>query len=170
MKTVPRKGAKAPTVPAAERPDRLYATNRRARFDYFIVESLEVGLVLTGTEIKSVRAGRANITEAFAKIERGELWLLNTHIAPYEAAGGFAHHELTRPRKLLAHRRQITHLAGLAAESGNTLVPLRLYDRNGHVKIELGVARGKHSYDKRQAIAKRDADRQIARAMRVNAR
>lgn len=164
--------ATAPSAkaPAENRPDRLYATNRRARFDYHILESLEVGLVLTGTEIKSVRAGRANIGEAFAKIERGELWLINAHIAPYEAAGGFAHHELTRPRKLLAHRRQIAHLAGKAAESGATLIPLRLYDRRGHVKIELGVARGKHTYDKRQAIAKRDADRQIARAMRVNSR
>jgi SsrA-binding protein len=157
-------------APAKPQQDRLYATNRRARFDYHILESLEVGLVLTGSEIKSVRAGRANIGEAYARVERGELWLLNAHIAPYDAAGGFSRHDPVRPRKLLAHRRQIAHLAGKAGEPGTTLIPLRLYDRAGHVKIELGVARGKRSYDKREAIAKREAERQIARAMRVSMR
>lgn len=154
-------------VKSPSQPDRLYANNRRARYDYHILESLEVGVVLTGTEIKSVRAGRANLREAFAKVDRRELWLINAHIAPYDA-GSYANHDPLRPRKLLAHGREIAHLAGKAAEPGNTLIPLRLYDRRGHVKIELGVARGKHSYDKRQTIAKRDADRQIARAMRVN--
>lgn len=160
------RGAHAPSKPEAP-PERLYANNRRARFDYHILESLEVGLVLTGTEIKSVRAGRVNLREAFAKVERGELWLINAHIAPYDA-GSYANHDPIRPRKLLAHGRQIAHLAGRAAEPGVTLIPLRLYDKNGHVKIELGVARGKHTYDKREAIARRDAQRQIARAMRTN--
>lgn len=145
---------------------RTYAVNRRARYDYHILETLEVGIVLTGTEIKSVRAGRANLREAFARVERRELWLINAHIAPYDG-GNRNNHEPTRTRKLLAHTREIGKLAGLAAQPGTTLIPLRMYDRRGHVKIELGVARGKHSYDKREAIAKRDAERQIARAMRV---
>jgi SsrA-binding protein len=143
--------------------DRLYATNRRALHEYHILESLEVGIALTGTEIKSVRAGRVNLREAYAKVDRGELWLYNAHISPYDAGNRY-NHEPTRTRKLLAHTREIARLAGRASESGVTLVPLRMYDRNGHVKVDLAVARGKHAYDKRAALAERDARREIERA------
>ncbi|HZT07898.1 MAG TPA: SsrA-binding protein SmpB [Chloroflexota bacterium] len=145
--------------------ERVYATNRRAYHEYHILETLEVGIALTGTEIKSVRAGKVNLREAYARVERGELWLLNAHISPYEAGNRY-NHDPIRPRKLLAHTREIAHLAGRASETGVTLVPLRVYDRRGHVKVELGVARGKRSYDKRAAIAERDARREIERAVK----
>lgn len=143
--------------------ERSYATNRRALYEYHVLETLEVGIALTGTEIKSVRAGRVNLREAYARVERAELWLYNAHISPYEAGNRY-NHEPTRTRKLLAHTREIGRLAGRASESGATLVPLRMYDRRGHVKIELAVARGKHRYDKRAALAERDARREIERA------
>lgn len=143
--------------------DRVYATNRRAHHDYTILETLEVGIVLTGTEIKSIRAGRANLREAYARVERGELWLHNAHLSPYEPGSRY-NADPTRTRKLLAHTREIDRLAGRASEAGTTLVPLRLYDRKGYVKIELAVARGRRRYDKRAAIAKREAERQVARA------
>ena len=145
--------------------ERLYATNRRALHEYHILETLEVGIALTGTEIKSVRAGKVNLREAYARVERGELWMHNAHISPYEAGNRY-NHEPTRPRKLLAHIREIARLAGKASESGVTLVPLRMYDRNGHVKVALTVARGKYSYDKRAALAERDARREIERAVK----
>lgn len=155
-----------PTAPSPERPIRTYATNRRAGYEYSILETLEVGIALTGTEIKSIRAGRANLREAYGKVERGELWLYNAHISPYEAGNRF-NHEPDRPRKLLAHTREIARLAGRSSEPGTTLIPMKLYDRRGHVKVELAVARGKRRYDKRAAIAKREADRQIARATKI---
>jgi SsrA-binding protein len=145
--------------------ERLYATNRRALHEYHLLETLEVGIALTGTEIKSVRAGKVNLREAYARVERGELWMHNAHISPYEAGNRY-NHEPTRPRKLLAHTREIARLAGKASESGVTLVPLRMYDRDGHVKVALAVARGKHSYDKRAALAERDARREIERAVK----
>ena len=145
--------------------ERLYATNRRAVHEYHILETLEVGIALTGTEIKSVRAGRVNLRQAYAKVERRELWLYNAHISPYEA-GSWTNHEPTRPRKLLAHTREIGRLAGRASESGVTLIPLRMYDKRGHVKIDLAVGRGKHSYDKRATMAERDARREIDRAVK----
>ena len=151
-------------APASER-QRLYANNRRALHEYQINETIEVGIALTGTEIKSIRAGRVNLREGYARVERGELWLYNVHISPYEAGNRY-NHEPTRKRKLLAHTREIGRLAGKAAESGATLVPLRIYDRGGHVKIELAVARGKRSYDKRAALAERDARREIERAVK----
>lgn len=149
----------APTRPR----ERVYASNRRALHEYHILESLEVGIALTGTEIKSIREGRVNLREAYAKVERGELWLYNAHISPY-AAGNRYNHDPLRTRKLLAHTREIGHLAGRAAETGCTLVPLRVYDRRGHVKVDLAVARGKRQFDKRQAMAERDARREIERA------
>jgi SsrA-binding protein len=152
------------TAPAQPR-ERLYASNRRALHEYAILEALEVGIALTGTEIKSVRAGKVNLREAYARVERGELWLYNAHISPYDAGNRY-NHEPTRKRKLLAHTREIGRLAGKAAESGNTLVPLRIYDRRGHVKVELAVARGKRSYDKRATMAERDARREIERAVK----
>jgi SsrA-binding protein len=128
---------------------------------------MEVGIVLTGTEIKSVRAGRVNLREAYARVERRELWLHNAHISQYDA-GNRHNHEPTRPRKLLAHTREIGKLAGKQSEAGVTLIPLRMYDRNGVVKLQLAVAKGKHSYDKREAVKEREAQREMARAVRHN--
>jgi len=147
------------------RPVRTYATNRRALHEYHILEDLEVGIALTGTEIKSVRAGRVNLREAYARVAGGELWLHNAHISPYDAGNRY-NHEPTRTRKLLAHTREIGRLAGKASETGVTLIPLRMYDRRGHVKVALAVARGKRSYDKRAALAERQARREIDRAMK----
>lgn len=138
--------------------------NRRARHEYDILESLEGGLVLTGTEIKSIRDGRVNIRDAFARPEEGELWLFNAHIAPY-ANGNRANHEPMRPRKVLMHRGQIDDLTSKVQEKGLTLVPLKLYIKNHRAKVELGLARGRRLYDKRAAIARREADRQMQRAV-----
>jgi SsrA-binding protein len=144
---------------------RTITVNRKAYHDYHILESLEAGIVLTGTEIKSIRAGRVNIRDAYAKPEGDELWLVNAHIAAYEAASRFGH-EPNRPRKLLLHRRQIDELAGMVTQKGLTLVPLKLYIKSGVAKLELGVARGKRLHDKREAIARRDTEREIGRALR----
>lgn len=138
------------------------AVNRRARHDYTIEQTLEAGLVLTGTEIKSIRAGRVNLAEAYARVERGEAWLIGAHIAPYEQGNRF-NHEPTRTRKLLLHRDQIAELVGRTQAKGETLVPLRLYLRNGMAKVELGVARGKKVHDKRRSIAERDMRRELER-------
>jgi len=139
--------------------------NRKAYHDYHILETMEAGLVLTGTEIKSIRSGRVNIRDAYAKPETGELWLVNAHIASYQAASHF-NHEPNRPRKLLLHRRQIDELAVMVTQKGLTLVPLRLYIKRGIAKLELGVARGKRLHDKREAIARRETEREIGRALR----
>jgi SsrA-binding protein len=141
------------------------AVNRKAYHDYTILESLEAGIVLMGSEIKSIRAGRVNIRDAYAKPEGGELWLVNAHIAAYEAASRFGH-EPNRPRKLLLHRRQINELAGMVTQKGLTLVPLKLYIKKGIAKLDLGVARGKRLHDKRESIARRDTEREIGRALR----
>jgi SsrA-binding protein len=145
--------------------DATLAVNRRAYHDYFVEETYEAGLVLTGTEIKSLRAGKANLREGYARVRNGELWLLNIHIAPYDQ-GNIYNHEPTRDRKLLLHRRQINELMGKVQRSGLTLVPLRLYLKHGRAKLELGLARGKKQYDKREAIAERDARRDLERALR----
>jgi SsrA-binding protein len=142
------------------------ALNRRARHEYSVEETVEAGLVLTGSEIKSIRAGRANLAEAYARIERGEAWLIGAHIAPYEQANRF-NHEPTRTRKLLLHRDQISELVGKTQAKGYTLVPLRLYLRDGLAKIELGLARGRKTHDKRRVIAERDARRQLERESKV---
>jgi len=143
-------------------PDKTVAVNRRARHQYAIEETLEAGLALTGTEIKSIRAGRVNLAEAYARIERGEAWLIGAHIAPYEQ-GNRNNHEPTRTRKLLLHRDQIAELSGRTLAKGFTLVPLKLYIRNGMAKLELGIGRGKKAYDKRRTIAERDARRDLER-------
>ncbi|MCK4964047.1 MAG: SsrA-binding protein SmpB [Dehalococcoidia bacterium] len=140
--------------------------NRKAYHDYTILESVEAGIVLTGTEIKSIRAGRVNIRDAYAHPQGGELWLFNAHIALYEA-GSRDNHEPTRPRKLLLHRRQIDELAGKVTQKGFTLVPLKLYIKNGVAKVELGLATGKKRYDKRQSMASRQAGRDMERAMKL---
>ena len=141
------------------------AVNRKAYHDYDILESLEVGIVLTGTEIKSIRAGKVNIRDAYAKPEGGELWLFNAHVARYDA-GSLYNHEPNRRRKLLLHSRQIKELTGTVTQRGLTLVPLKLYIKRGVAKLELGIARGKRVHDKRDVIARRAADREIERALK----
>ena len=146
-------------------PIKEITVNRRAFHDYHILERLEAGLVLTGTEIKSIRQGQVNIRHAYAKVEDGELWLMGAHIALYPA-GGVHNHEPTRTRKLLVHQDEISRLQGQLAQKGITLVPLRLYIKNHKAKVELGLARGKRVYDKRQAIRRREAEREARRAIR----
>ena len=143
-------------------PDETIAVNRRARHEYAIEETVEAGLVLTGTEIKSIRAHKANLAEAYARIDGDEAWLIGAHIAPY-AEGNRWNHEPTRTRKLLLHRGQILELINLTKAKGLTLIPLRLYIRNGMAKLELGVARGKKAHDKRRTIAERDMRRELER-------
>ena len=149
--------------------DTTIAVNRRARFDYDIVDTVEAGLVLTGTEVKSLRAGKASLAQAFATIRRGEAWLVQAHIPEY-AFGNRANHDPTRQRKLLLHRHQIAELERFAQEQGRTLVPMRLYWKDGRAKILLGLARGKAQHDKRAAMAERDAERQMQRALREGER
>lgn len=150
-------------------PDKTVAVNRRARHQYAIEETLEAGLALTGTEIKSIRAGRVNLAEAYARIERGEAWLIGAHIAPYEQ-GNRNNHEPTRTRKLLLHRDQISELVGRTQAKGFTLVPMKLYIRNGMAKLEIGIGRGKKAFDKRRTIAERDARRDLERSTKERVR
>jgi len=145
--------------------ERTLALNRRARHDYAIEETVEAGLVLTGTEIKSLRAGKASLAEAYARVEKGEAWLIGAHIAQWPGASR-ENHEPRRDRKLLLHRDQIAHLAGQTQAKGFTLVPLRIYvNVRGHAKIELGLGRGKKLYDRRREIAARDARRALEREL-----
>ena len=149
---------------------KLVADNRKARFDYAIEETFEAGVSLTGTEVKSLRLGRANLRDAHAFIRDGEVYLLNAHIAPYEQ-GNRMNHEPTRSRKLLLHRKEIDHLEGRVRQQGMTLVPLRIYfTERGRAKVEIALARGKKQYDKRRTIADRDAKRQMERAIRQRQR
>jgi SsrA-binding protein len=148
-----------------DKPIRTVASNRKAFHDYFITEKLETGVALTGTEIKSVRGGHVSLQDSFAKIEDGEVWLHHVHIAPY-AFGNRENVEPVRRRKLLLHREEIRRLDRKVREKGVTLVPLRVYIKGSRAKVELGLARGKRLYDKREAIAERDASRDIARALR----
>lgn len=144
---------------------KLVAANRKARHDYFIDETYEAGIVLTGTEIKSARVGRVNLRDSYVQVKNGELWLIDTHIAPYEQAG-HSSHEPKRPRKLLMRRREINWLEGKVQEKGYTLIPLRLYLKdNKWAKVEIALARGKKLYDKRQAIRERDAQREMERGL-----
>lgn len=157
---------------AKEKPkgdERNISENRKARHDYFIEESMEAGIVLQGTEVKSCRAGRVNLRDGYAQVESGELVLHNVHISPYEQ-GNRANHEPLRTRKLLMHKDEIRRLGSKVREKGYTLVPLRLYFKKGRVKVEVGLAQGKKSYDKRDDIAARDAEREMARAMRSRGR
>jgi len=142
----------------------IIAVNRRARHDYDIQETYDAGLVLTGTEIKSVRARRVDLRDAYAQVERGEAWLHNMHISPYEP-GSRENKDPRRTRKVLLHRREINRLMGRAVERGLTIVPLRLYLERGYAKIELGLGRGRRQYDKRKAIAEREARREQERAL-----
>ncbi|MGI6075505.1 MAG: SsrA-binding protein SmpB [Pyramidobacter sp.] len=146
--------------------DKVVAQNRRARHDYFIVETFECGIVLTGTEIKSVRDGKVNLKDSYAKFERGELWLMNAHISPYEKASWYQH-DPRRNRKLLMHRKELRRLSAKVKEKGLTLIPLYMYLKAGRLaKIALALAQGKNVHDKRDAIIERNAKRSIAREMR----
>jgi SsrA-binding protein len=144
---------------------KLVAENRRARYDYELLDRFEAGIVLSGTEVKSLRQGRASLGQAYAEVRDGEAWLMNASIATYDQ-GNIANHEPERPRKLLLHRREIASLLGKVRERGFTLVPTRLYFKDGRAKVELALARGKERHDKRRDIARREADRQIERAMK----
>ncbi|WP_337172907.1 SsrA-binding protein SmpB [Gemmatimonas aurantiaca] len=143
----------------------LIARNKRARHDYEILETWEAGIVLTGTEVKALRDGRANLTDAFGIVKEGEVYLLNLHIGAY-GQGNVFNHDPTRTRKLLLHRREIRRLIGAVERQGLTLVPLDLYFKGGRVKTRLALARGKQQHDRREDIKKRDAEREIARALR----
>jgi SsrA-binding protein len=154
-----RKGGRAPVI-----------ENRRARHDYLIEETIEAGIVLVGSEIKSVRAGRVNLTESFVRIENGQAWWLNAHISPWPQAGTHFNHEPLRPRKLLLHDNEIMYLRGKVEQKGFTLVPLKLYFVHGLAKLEIALAKGKKLYDKRDSLAERDADREIERAMKSRGR
>jgi SsrA-binding protein len=150
---------------AREQGRKVIARNRRARFDYRIENTYEAGLMLTGTEVKSLRAGRASLTDGFAQISDGEVWLHNVHIPEY-TQGTWTNHEPRRTRKLLLHRKEIEKLSSRTAEQGLTLVPLSLYFKDGKAKVELGLGRGKRTYDKRHDLASRDAAREMDRAVR----
>jgi SsrA-binding protein len=146
--------------------EKLIADNRRARHDYHLTDRVEAGIVLKGTEVKSLRDGRADLARAYAEIrDDGQAWLVGSHISTYEQ-GNIANHEPDRDRKLLLHRKELDSLAGKVRERGFTLVPTRLYWKNGRAKVELAVARGKEVRDKRRDLARRDADRQIERALK----
>lgn len=147
----------------------MIAVNRKAYHDYHIQESFEAGIVLKGSEIKSIREGKVNLSDAYARPENGELWLYNSHIASYDAAS-YNTHEPIRPRKLLLHRKEIDILTGKVMQKSLTLVPLKLYIKHGVAKVELGVAKGKKVYDKRETIARRDAEREIERALKYRRR
>ena len=146
--------------------EKIVTVNRRAYHDYFIDEEVEAGVQLTGTEIKSIRDGRVNIRDAYARVERSEMFVYGMHISPYEQAGQYFQHDPLRPRKLLLHRKQIEYLERQTETKGFTLVPLRLVLRKGRAKMDIGLARGKHGYDKRDALAERDAKREIEQGLR----
>ena len=145
------------------------ATNRKARHNYLIQDSLEAGIALTGTEIKSIRSGRVSLSDAYVRPDKSELWLLNAHIARYEA-GSYMSHEPLRPRKLLIHRREINDLASKVNERGFTLIPLRMYLKGSRAKVEIALGKGKKIYDKRESISRRDADREMERTLKNRTR
>ena len=149
----------------AQHHEKPLAQNKKARHDYRIVSTIEAGIVLTGTEIKSVRASRVTLKDGFAQVRNGEVWLMNVHIAQYAQGNRFNHDEL-RNRKLLLHKKEIARLAGETQRKGVTLVPLKMYLKHGFAKVLLGVAEGKHEYAKRQTLKKRDQEREIRRALK----
>ena len=146
--------------------EKTICVNRQARHNYFIDETYEAGLVLVGSEVKSLRDGKANLVDSYAQIRRGEAYLINSHISPYAGANRF-NHEPTRTRKLLLHSREIERLTGKTKERGLTLIPLRLYFKNGRAKVELGLARGKKLYDKRETLKRKMAQREVERSIKV---
>ena len=146
--------------------DRVVATNRRARHDYDILETLECGIVLQGSEVKSLREGKAQIAEAYARVDEGELWLFQSHIPPWAYAVGFGSHDPDRKRKLLVHHHELVRLVDKTKTQPLTIVPLKMYFKDGRAKIEIALAKGRKLHDRRQAIAERDSQREIARTMR----
>jgi SsrA-binding protein len=148
-----------------EKEQRVVVSNRKARHDYFILDSLEAGLVLRGTEVKSLRAGNANLQDSYAQIKNGEVWLFGMHISPYER-GSYMNHDPRRTRKLLLGKREIRKLLSRVQEKGLNLIPLGIYFKGPYAKVELGIAQGKKSYDKREAIKQRDAKRDIAQRLK----
>lgn len=145
-----------------QKPEKNITVNRKARHEYSILQTFETGIVLTGTEVKALRQGKANLVDSYANIEKGEVWLLSANVSAYEQ-GNINNHEPTRPRKLLLNKSEIKKLIGKVKEKGLTLIPLRLYFKNGKVKVELAIAKGKKVYDKRESIAKRDFQREQER-------
>ncbi len=155
---------RAPRAPAQDDGRKIVAQNRRARHDYEILETVEAGLELVGSEVKSLREGKAQIREAYARVDDGEMWLFGMHVPPWLFATGFGAHDPERRRRLLLHKKEIIELANRVAQDGLTLVPLAVYFRNGRAKVSLGVAKGRKTYDKRHALAERDAQREAERA------
>ncbi len=145
---------------------KVVATNRKAKFEYFLIETFEAGIALKGSEIKSIRAGQVSLSEAFVQIDGEEAWLRDAHIAPYEPANRF-NHDPVRPRRLLLHKKEIRQLWDAVRQKSMTIIPTRVYLKGGRAKVEIALARGKKSYDKREAIAKRDRERDSAREMRI---
>ncbi len=152
-------------MPKDKSGEKIVCVNREARHNYFIDEIYEAGLVLLGSEVKSLRDGKANLKDSYARIQKGEAFLVNAHVSPYPGANQF-NHEPTRPRKLLLHQREIERLTGKTKEKGLTLIPLRLYFKNGRAKVELGLARGKKLYDKRETLKRKIAEREVERSLK----
>ena len=152
-----------------EKAQRTIAENRKARHDYHILETWEAGIALLGTEVKSIREGRVNLRDSYARVDNGEVWMQNVHISPYSHRGSADHSEL-RPRKLLLHREEIRKMGGKVAEKGLTLVPLEIYFKNGRVKVQLALAKGKQAHDKRETLRRREVDRETRAAVKSRAR
>jgi len=150
---------------AREEAQKIIADNRKAQHDYHLLETFEAGVALLGTEVKSIREGGVNLRDSFARIEAGEVWIYNVHISPYRNRG-YSNHEPTRRRKLLLHRQEIRKLIGKTVERGMTLVPLRMYLKNGRVKVAISLAKGKKAHDKRETVKRREADRETRAAMK----
>ena len=150
---------------AAREGEQIICVNRQARHNYFIDETYEAGLVLVGSEVKSLRDGKANLKDSYARIQKGEAFLVNAHVSPYSGANQF-NHDPTRTRKLLLHQQEIERLTGKTKERGWTLIPLKLYFKNGRAKVELGLARGKKLYDKRETLRRKEAERDVERSLR----
>lgn len=148
----------------------IVTQNRKAFHDYFIEETFEAGIMLTGTEVKSLRAGKANLKDSYARIKDGEIYLLNTHISPYNQADSFRQHEPERTRKLLLHKKEILKLIGKTREKGYTLIPTKIYFKGGKAKVEIGLAKGKTSYDKRDSIKAREVKREIEKTVKQRKR
>jgi SsrA-binding protein len=159
----------APPKTDREKAQRTIAENRKARHDYHILDSWEAGVALLGTEVKSIREGRVNLRDSYARVENGEVWMMNVHISPYSHRGSSNHEEL-RQRKLLLHRDEIRKMVGRVAEKGLTLVPLELYFKNGRVKVQLALAKGKQAHDKRETIRRREVERETRAAVKSRTR
>jgi SsrA-binding protein len=152
-----------------EKAQRVVADNRKAYHDYHVLESLEAGVALLGTEIKAIREGRVNLRDSYARLGDGEVWLMNVHISPYSHTG-YAHHDERRQRKLLLHRHEINKLTGRVQEKGLTLVPLQLYFKNGRLKVTLALVKGKQAHDKRETLRRREVDRETRAAVKARSR